>query len=188
MKKIFAFVGASGSGKSTLGKYLTDNYDIEFREVSARPFLEDLNKSYDEQMNDVMQTRIMYNNLESVYEAILEANTENKNICLSRCCIDVLAYAHALNKGLGCEKLQENTIKKLSDKIVLLYTYIDFPMSQKEDTLRGINEKVRKDTDENIFKILEKLNIPHFLIFGDLNKRKETLDEIMKKYDIPSIK
>lgn len=184
MKKIFAFVGCSGSGKTTLGKYLAENFDIEYREVSARPFLEDLTKSYDEQMNDCMQTRIMYNNLESVYEALLEANTENKNIVLSRCCIDVLAYARTLNKGLDCEKMQENTISKLRNKIVILYTIPDFKMSETEDILRGMNEEVREQTNESILNIIDELDIPHYLIRGSLEHRKETLNKVMKDYNI----
>lgn len=188
MKKIFAFTGPSGSGKTTLGNYLSKNFDIEYREVSARPFLEDLNKSYDEQMNDIMQTRIMYNNLESVYQALFEANINNKNICLSRCCIDVLAYAKALNKGLGCEKLQQNTISYLKDKIVLMYTCPDFPMKDKDDKLRGLNEDIRQKTDSNIVQIMSDLIIPCYTLSGSLENRKNLLNTIMKKYDISARK
>ena len=130
---LFSFTGCSGSGKTTLGKFLEENYLITYKEVSARPFLEDLNKSYDEQMTDKIQNRIMYGNLEMVYENLIESQKEN--IILSRCCIDVLAYARILKHGLDCEYLQEKTIKKLSDKMVILYTIPDFPLTDVDDKL-----------------------------------------------------
>ena len=180
MKKIFAFVGASGTGKSSLGHYLQDNYDnIEFREVSARPYLENCEKSYDKQMTDKIQNRIMYGNLEMVYQTLLEAQFSEKTIVLSRCCIDVLAYARALKHGLDCEDLQEKTINFLSDKIILLYTIPDFPLCDDKDKQRGMNEQVRQETDKEIVNIFNTLNIPFYLIRGDLKSRKETLDKIM---------
>ena len=179
---LFSFTGCSGSGKTTLGKFLEENYLITYKEVSARPFLEDLNKSYDEQMTDKIQNRIMYGNLEMVYENLIESQKEN--IILSRCCIDVLAYARILKHGLDCEYLQEKTIKKLSDKMVILYTIPDFPLTDVDDKLRGMNEGVRQNTDKAIFRILEQLNIPHYTISGNLLHRKELLNEIMNKYNI----
>lgn len=184
MDKIFSFVGASHTGKTTLGKFLSENYNIEYREVSARPFLDkDVEDSYEKQIDDYKQNRIMYNNLESVYEAIFDAALYDKKIVLSRCCIDVLAYARTLKKGLTCESLQEETIKKLKDKIVILYTVPDFPMSE-EDKLRGNNEIVRAETDTNIFNILTDLNIPFYLLKGSLEERQHKLEDVMLKYGI----
>ena len=166
---------------------MSENYNIEYREVSARPFLEDLNKSYDEQLTDVMQNRIMYNNMESVYKALLEANTKDKDILLSRCCIDVLAYARALNKGGDCQPLQKNTIEFLNDKLIILYTIPDFPMVE-EDILRGKNEDVRQKTNEEILKIFKELNVPYFALKGSLDNRKEICDCIMKVFGISKVR
>lgn len=181
MKKIFAFVGASGTGKSSLGQYLQKKYsNIEFREVSARPFLENLEKSYDEQMTDKIQNRIMYGNLDKVYQTILEAQFTEKIIVLSRCCIDVLAYARTLKHGLDCEDLQEKTIYNLRKNIVLLYTVPDFPLSDQTDKQRGMNESVRQETDKQVKNILDSLGLNYYTLKGDLKERQNYLDEIVK--------
>lgn len=176
---IFVFTGSSGTGKSTCLKYLQDNFSIDCQELSARPFLPKDN-SYDVSMTDDIQTNIMYNNTITILKKLYEGG----NVVYTRSPIDVLAYAKVLGKGLSCEKQQLKLIEYLKDKIVWLYIPIEFPMQETTDKLRGMNEKVRYQTDHQIYEYIDKMNIPHFTIHGDIKQREVILEEIMIKYDI----
>lgn len=182
MKKIFCFTGASHTGKSTFGNFLKDKYNFDFKEVSARPFLEK-NISYDKQVDDIIQTKIMYNNIESFWLNLCEAqNNTEKNILLSRCPIDVLAYTFALHKGEEYISLLKNTISLIKDKAIFIYTPSDFPMTEKEDIKRGMNELIREKTDFYIRTILDDFNIPHFNLSGSFEEKKYKLNEYIKDY------
>lgn len=183
---IFGFTGCSGSGKSTLLNYIKTKYNVECKELSARPFLNKNNGSYDKQMNDDIQMNIMYNNIEQTYRYLNIINTTNKNIAVSRTLIDVLAYSRVLNHGLCCEKQEIETIKYLKDKIIFLYTIPDFNLkiNDEKDTLRGMNEEIRLKTDKKIYEILTELNIPYIKIYGNLENRKKIIDNLMYKNNI----
>ncbi|QIG64796.1 hypothetical protein SJC03_118 [Bacteroides phage SJC03] len=176
---IFIFTGSSGTGKSTCLKFLKENFDIECQELSARPFLPKGN-SYDVSMTDDIQLNIMFNNTTTILKKLYEGG----NVVYTRSPIDVLSYARVLGKGLACEKQQIDLIKYLNDKVIYLYIPIEFPMKETSDKLRGMNEKVRYQTDAAIYELIDEMNIPHFTIHGSIEQREETLSEIMNKYNI----
>lgn len=186
MNYIFGFVGASGTGKSTLLKYISDNYNVDCRELSARPFLDKSKGSYDEQMTDLIQSRIMLNNIDMTHRFIYESLTEHKNIAISRTMIDVLAYARTLKHGLGFEEQQEEFIQYINNlkNFIIFYTLPDFPLTDQNDSIRGLNEQVRQDTDLNILSILCDLNIDYITLKGSVKERIEVIDNIMLNYEI----
>lgn len=186
MNYILGFVGASGSGKSTSMKYLSENYNIDCRELSARPFLDSTKGSYDEQMTDIVQTRIMLNNLDYTHRAIEECQNKKINIALSRTQVDVLAYSTVLNHGQDFQIQQFDFITYLinNPNYLFIYTRADFELTQVDDKLRGMNEEIRKETDNEILKILDLFNISYFTIYGEIDTRKFLMDNLMKKLNI----
>ena len=179
----FSFIGASGSGKSTLLQYLAENYQIETKEVSARKLLDSNKGSYDEQMCDELETKINFYYLQETFRNILLAR-DGHNIITTRCVIDSLAYTHSLKAAEFLIPQMEEAVELIKDEVIILYTPCDFPMAQKEDKLRGMNEEIRKETDKEFLNLIEKLNIPHYTINGSLEERKQKLDKLMKEYHI----
>jgi len=179
----FTFIGASGSGKSTLLEYISEKYNIETKEVSARKLLDPTKGSYDEQMCDELEAKINFYYAQETFKNILLAE-QGHNIVTTRCIIDSLAYTHSLKAAEFLIPQMEEAIEFIKTKVIFLYTPCDFPMNQVEDKLRGMNEKVRQETDLEFTKIIHKLNIPHFIISGSLKERIKKIDNIMKKYGI----
>lgn len=181
-KKLICFTGASGSGKSTLGTYVSDNYDIEFRENSARPLLEKEKGSYDEQMTDELQQNIMFYQLKNIYEAYIEQSFNNRSILLSRSPVDSFAFSFALQKGLNSnsKRISLDAIHYFKDKIIIIYCPVDFENKVKDDELRGNNDQMRNKTDFFIKDILFRENLPYFTLQGSLANKKEQLDNILK--------
>jgi nicotinamide riboside kinase len=179
----FSFIGASGSGKSTLLKYIAEKYQIETKEVSARKLLDPTKGSYNEQMCDELETKINFYYLQETFRNILLAR-EGHNIITTRCVIDSLAYTHSLKAAEFLIPQIEEAVELIKDEVIILYTLCDFPMAQAEDKLRGMNEKIRQETDQEFLNLIEKLNIPHYTINGSLEERKHKLDILMKKYHI----
>ena len=187
---IFVFTGASGVGKSACMKYLSENYNIDCIELSARPFLQNNGESYDVQMTDKIQNNIQFNNTVTLLETIIKNEREEfkKSICFSRSSLDIIAYAKSLNKGLDCIEQQINFVKRNKNEFIYLYIPIEFSMKDTNDIKRGTNEEVRNLTDKYIQKYIEELNIPIITIHGDMSNRKSILDNVMKKYNIPKFK
>ena len=182
----FSFVGGSSSGKSTLLEYIQERYIIETKEVSARKFLDPTKGSYDEQMCDELESKINFYYLIETFNNILLAK-KGENIVTTRCIIDSLAYTHSLKAAEYLIPQMEEVVELLKNEIVILYTPCDFPMKQVEDKLRGMNEEIRQKTDKEFLKLIEKFNIPHYLISGSIRERKSKIDDIMNKYNIKSI-
>lgn len=179
----FSFIGGSSSGKSTLLKYIAENYQIETKEISARKLLDPTKGSYDEQMCDELEAKINFYYLQETFRNILLA-IDGHNIITTRCVIDSLAYTHSLKAAEFLIPQMEEAVKLIKDKIIILYTPCDFPMTEVNDKLRGMNEQVRQETDKEFLKIIEKFNIPHYTIGGNIEERKKKIDIIMEKYDI----
>lgn len=179
----FSFIGASGSGKSTLLQYLAENYQIETKEVSARKLLDPTKGSYDEQMCDELEIKINFYYLQETFRNILLAR-DGHDIITTRCVIDSLAYTHSLKAAEFLIPQMEEAVELIKDEVIILYTPCDFPMAQKEDKLRGMNEQIRKETDKEFLNLIEKLNIPHYTINGSLEERKQKIDKLMKEYHI----
>lgn len=186
-----SFIGPSGSGKSTLLNYISENYDIKTKEVSARKFLDSTKGSYDEQMNDELQTKINFHYIKETFENIIKIY-EGKSIITTRCLIDSLAYTYTLKAAEFLIPQMEEAVEFLKERIlnnemIILYTPCDFPMAQIDDKIRGMNEDIRQKTDKVFIDILGRFNIPHFTIKGTIEERKSILDEIMKKYNIQKL-
>lgn len=179
----FSFIGASSSGKSTLLKYISNNYDIETKEVSARKLLDSSKGSYDEQMNDELEAKINFYYFQETIKNIFLAE-EGHNIITTRCVIDSLAYTHSLKAAEFLIPQMEDAVNLIKNKVIILYTPCDFPMTEVEDKLRGMNEEIRQKTDKEFLKIIKEQNIPHYIINGSIEERKKKIDEIMNIYNI----
>lgn len=186
MNKVFCFVGSSGTGKSTLLNYIRENYYIECKELSARPFLPK-DGSYDKTLTDNIQMNILFNNTTTILKAI-NSDIEKQNFVFSRSPIDVLSYAKVLNKGLCCENQQYDLISFLKDKIIWLYLPIEFELKDLDDTQRGTNEEVREKTDFYIRQLIDFFKLEYFSHFytikGSIENRYYEIDKIMQKFGI----
>lgn len=188
MKHINFFTGASGVGKSTLINYLNNNYNIEAKEISARPYLPP-GGSYDKTVTDEAQVAIVANRTLSVLEDVLSdlytltpypSLAGIKPKIYSRSPIDNLAYQHLLGKtDLSnvilkqiCER-EVNIVKKYAH---FFYIPIEFAMDPN-DTVRGTNVEAQRKTDDIIINTLYDMNIPFTTIKGNIPERQAQLDD-----------
>lgn len=182
MNKLYFFVGASGVGKSTLINYLNENFKVEAKENSARPFLPK-GGSYDEVLTDEAQVLIVQNRTLSVLEDILKQNETGKPLIYSRSPIDNLAYQNVLQKGVFMNNAIIREINILKPYCKFLYIPIEFPLDPT-DEVRGTNENVRIKTDIEILHTLASLEIEYETIKGTIEERYKQLDNIFNNYKI----
>lgn len=181
-KYVFGFVGASGSGKSTLLRYLADNYEVTSVEISPRQFFDKEKGSYDVQNTDLIQTKILMHNMDMTHRMIEMSIAENMNIAVSRTPIDVLAYCQSLKKANEFKDIQMDLIRYLKNfpNYKFIYCPIEFPL-KNNDKIRGMNETIRKETDENIYRILTENKIDFQTVSGSFKEREMELDSYLGK-------
>ena len=179
--KIMCFVGSSGTGKTTLLNYLKEKFDAETVELSGRGFLSNAS-SYDVQVEDTIQSQIAYFNTSTILLKMLEikGNSKAKITCFSRSPIDVMAYELTLNKSKYLLPLQTKVLQQIKDNIIWIYLPIEFPLSDKSDIKRGLNEEVRNLTDENIKDLLFENEINYYTLRGSIEERQKELNYIIE--------
>lgn len=170
-KEVIIFCGASGTGKSTLLKKIEDKYGFPAIEISARKFLDTTKGSYDEQMNDKLQSQIIYNNTVQTAKYINAPLT--RSVCLSRSIVDCIAYSHVLKSGEYLCSIAEDYLQYIKNRAIFIYLPIEFSLSKEDekDIARGMNEEVRQATDKEIKRLLEKYDIFHYKITGSVQER-----------------
>lgn len=179
-KKIIIFTGASGSGKSTLLSLLNEKYDIEHIEVSARKFLDKDKGSYDEQMCDELQSKIIYNNtLESIKHIFLN---DNKIVGLSRGIVDCIAYSRVLKASTFLESLATEFLNTIKDKVIWIYLPVEFSLKDEDskDIMRGMNEDIRRKTDIEIKNVLFENKVFYYEVSGTIENRLSQIEDILK--------
>ena len=107
---------------------------------------------------------------------------DNINIAVSRTPIDVLAYCQSLKKANEFKDIQLDLIRYLKNlpNYKFIYCPIEFPL-KNNDKIRGMNETVRKETDENIYRILTQNDIEFQTISGSFKEREMELDQYLGK-------
>lgn len=182
---IYTFVGASGTGKSTLLNYIQKYYpNVKIEELGAREFLPKNGKSYDVTMTDSIQSCVSLNNIKQFAKAIINKDS----IVYSRSPLDVIAYSIVLNKGTQLVPLLEDWVTYIKDRVTFLYLPIEFPLNDSNDTLRGLNEDVRRFTDNCIYELFAKLNIKYIPIAGTIEERQNKIDYIFAHSNNPNFK
>lgn len=171
-KIIASFTGASGTGKSTLLNQIQYLPNFKTVELSGRPYLP-LEGDYVQNSSDIVATRISYGSTVTFAESLLKYPTNN--IFFSRCAIDKLAYARALNIGKDIESIIIKEIKEIVVPYVkVFYLPIEFELVNN-DSVRGTNELVRRNTDYNIINVLENLAIDYTIVAGTIEERMKII-------------
>lgn len=172
---IYCLCGASGTGKTTLLNYIRDNFNIDVLEVSARPYLPK-DKDYVKSSNETNQILITQNRYIDITNAIMQA----KPTVFSRSPIDSLAYEYALNICDSIIPLLERQIDSTYEFIEYIYLPIEFKMEY--DEVRGNDEEMRENVDNQIINIFNRFKINYHILKGDVKQRCIQLDEILKEW------
>lgn len=176
--KVFCLVGASGVGKSSILDYVKNNFNIDVREVSARPFLP-AHTDYVNSLDEHSQVLITQNRFVSFIEPLIK----NESVFFSRSPIDSLAYEMVLDKAPYIVNLLKRQIEITQDKIQYLYIPIEFEMKDEGDVVRGTNDEVQAKTDEAIRAIFCTFpDIGVVDVYGSLEDRYRIIDEVLKEY------
>jgi predicted ATPase len=185
-KKIFFFVGASGVGKSTLINYLRENFTVDAKEISARPYLPKKEGSYDQILTDESQAVIVQSRTLTVLEDLFSYQQGTKTIptIYSRSPICNLAYSRVLSKGLFLESLNLKEIEICKQYCYFIYIPVEFEMVENDDKVRGTNREVQLETDTAIVKIMSDSGITPFILTGSIEERFKKLNYIFIDYKI----
>jgi len=172
MIKRIALVGASSTGKTTVYELLKNKLPkYEFVNESTRTI-----GSYGFPINE--------KGTEATQLAIscfhLEALLQPYNQVLDRCYMDVLVYSKFMNKITPMTYLY---IEDTWNRIKTEYThYIYFPIEfdSVDDGVRSVNEKWRKQVDDEFSVVLEGVRQPYLTITGSPMQRVEQILNFIK--------
>jgi len=172
MIKRIALVGASSTGKTTVYELLKNKLPkYEFVNESTRTV-----GSYGFPINE--------KGTEATQLAIscfhLEALLQPYNQVLDRCYMDVLVYSKFMNKITPMTYLY---IEDTWNRIKTEYThYIYFPIEfdSVDDGVRSVNEKWRKQVDDEFSVVLEGVRQPYLTITGSPMQRVEQILNFIK--------
>ena len=172
MIKRIALVGASSTGKTTVYELLKNKLPkYEFVNESTRTV-----GSYGFPINE--------KGTEATQLAIscfhLEALLQPYNQVLDRCYMDVLVYSKFMNKITPMTYLY---IEDTWNRIKTEYThYIYFPIEfdSVDDGVRSVNEKWRKQVDDEFRVVLEGVRQPYLTITGSPMQRVEQILNFIK--------
>ena len=169
MIKRIALVGASSTGKTTVYELLKSKLPkYEFvnestRTVGAYGF------PINEEGTDATQLAISSFHLEALLQPY--------NLVLDRCYMDVLVYSKFMQ---GISGSTYTYIEDTWNRIKHEYThYVYFPIEfdSVDDGVRSINEKWRKDIDDEFRAVLEGVRQPYLTVTGSPMQR---MDQILK--------
>lgn len=169
MVKRIALVGSSSTGKTTVYELLKNKLPkYEFVNESTRSV-----RKYDFAINE--------NGTDATQLAIssfhLEALLKPYNLVLDRCYMDVLVYSKFMQ---GISGSTYTYIEDTWNRIKHEYThYVYFPIEfdSVDDGVRSVNEKWRKDIDDEFRAVLEGVRQPYLTVTGSPMQR---MDQILK--------
>ena len=172
MIKRIALVGASSTGKTTVYELLKNKLPkYEFVNESTRT-VGSYGFPINEKGTDATQLAISCFHLEALLQPY--------NQVLDRCFMDVVVYTRFMDNA------SEETWKYINatwNRIKHEYThYIYFPIEfdSVDDGVRSVNEKWRKDIDNEFKDVLEGVRQPYLAITGSPMQRVEQILEFIK--------
>lgn len=172
-RRLCAFTGASGTGKSTLLNLIEKRTGFKVIELSGRPYLP-VYGDYVSNGTDSVNRRISYGSSITFMKSIMDL--PDRNLFFSRCSIDKLAYGRALNVGADLHDLIEKEINEIViPNVEVFYLPVEFPLTDADDEVRGMNEEVRNKTDFEIRNILKIQEVPHTVVKGSIEERMEII-------------
>ena len=172
MIKRIALVGASSTGKTTVYELLKNKLPkYEFVNESTRAI-----GSYGFPINE--------KGTEATQLAIscfhLEALLQPYNQVLDRCYMDVLVYSKFMNKITPMTYLYiEDTWNRIKNEYTH-YIYFPIEFDSVDDGVRSVNEKWRKQVDDEFRVVLEGVRQPYLTITGSPMQRVEQILNFIK--------
>ena len=172
MIKRIALVGASSTGKTTVYELLKNKLPkYEFVNESTRTV-----GSYGFPINE--------KGTEATQLAIscfhLEALLQPYNQVLDRCYMDVLVYSKFMNKITPMTYLYiEDTWNRIKNEYTH-YVYFPIEFDSVDDGVRSVNEKWRKEVDDEFGVVLEGVRQPYLTITGSPMQRVEQILNFIK--------
>ncbi len=172
MIKRIALVGASSTGKTTVYELLKNKLPkYEFVNESTRTV-----GSYGFPINE--------KGTEATQLAIscfhLEALLQPYNQVLDRCYMDVLVYSKFMNRITPMTYLYiEDTWNRIKHEYTH-YIYFPIEFDSVDDGVRSVNEKWRKEVDDEFRVVLEGVRQPYLTITGSPLQRVEQILNFIK--------
>ena len=189
MSKIFSFIGAQGVGKTTiLNEIIKEHKDMNVITNVVRDLCEDkrikINKKGNSEAQqiifDVLKTKYIDYLFNLSYEEVDEG-------CISdRSLIDVVAYTKYLYDHKKINKtIYELQLCSLKDWVYFnsfsfVYIYIPIEFPAVDDGVRDVDEKYRREIDENIKWILQECGIDYYILEGSIEERAEMMKNIIE--------
>lgn len=189
MSKIFSFIGAQGVGKTTiLNEIIKEHKDMNVITNVVRDLCEDkrikINKKGNSEAQqiifDVLKTKYIDYLFNLSYEEVDEG-------CISdRSLIDVVAYTKYLYDHKKINKtIYELQLCSLKDWVYFnsfsfVYIYIPIEFPAVDDGVRDVDEKYRREIDENIKWILQECGIDYYILEGSIEERVEMMKNIIE--------
>lgn len=189
MSKIFSFIGAQGVGKTTiLNEIIKEHKDMNVITNVVRDLCEDkrikINKKGNSEAQqiifDVLKTKYIDYLFNLSYEEVDEG-------CISdRSLIDVVAYTKYLYDHKKINKtIYELQLCSLKDWVYFnnfsfVYIYIPIEFPAVDDGVRDVDEKYRREIDENIKWLLQECGIDYYVLEGSIAERVEIVNNIIE--------
>ncbi len=172
MVKRVALVGASSTGKTTVYELLKNKLPkYEFINESTRTV-----GSYGFPINEAGTSETQL----AISSFHLEALLNPGNMILDRCYMDLVVYSTFMDK---LSKEAHNYIEDTWNRVKNEYThYIYFPIEfdSVDDGVRSVNEKWRKEVDDEFRVVLEGVRQPYLTITGSPLQRVEQILNFIK--------
>ncbi len=172
MVKRIALVGASSTGKTTVYELLKNKLPkYEFINESTRTV-----GSYGFPINEAGTSETQL----AISSFHLEALLNPGNMILDRCYMDLVVYSTFMDK---LSKEAHNYIEDTWNRVKNEYThYIYFPIEfdSVDDGVRSVNEKWRKEVDDEFRVVLEGVRQPYLTITGSPLQRVEQILNFIK--------
>ena len=172
MIKRIALVGASSTGKTTVYELLKNKLPkYEFvnestRTVGAYGF------PINEKGTDATQLAISSFHLEALLQPY--------NLVLDRCYMDLVVYTRNLpNVRMNTKAFIQNTWYRIKDEYTH-YIYFPIEFDSVDDGVRSVNEKWRKQVDDEFSVVLEGVRQPYLTITGSPMQRVEQILNFIK--------
>ena len=171
MIKRIALVGASSTGKTTVYELLKNKLPkYEFINESTRSVAK-----YGFPINELGTSETQL----AISSFHLEALLRNSDTILDRSYLDLLVYSRHMDISEPTLEFIEDTWEKVQNKYTH-YIYFPIEFDSVDDGVRSVNEKWRKEVDDEFRVVLEGVRQPYLTITGSPMQRVEQILNFIK--------
>lgn len=172
------FTGAQGTGKTTVLNHFKENHNIITEVVRL---LSKQGVKINEMGNDEGQ--------QTIFNEYIKLLSNKRSYISDRCLVDVLSYTKYLYEhgsvSVGIYRQQLDLFKKfLKDNKDIIYVYFPIEFDLVDDGVRSMDERFRKEIDNNIKSLLESNDVDYIVMSGTVDKRVRNVEYILSQYEV----